>query len=223
LSGNSVNYTTNQKVSYNALIYRYTGLIGGTKLIILYVYTYTRMQVFSDLLSKYSENKEILHAVIQIMLIFYKIRPAVSIDSIKNTTITQLIPLVQSLKFFYIHRKDVRNKYSHLYVSSKPIPKNFLKSSKNFGKFLGYQCASNNISDKDIIKKGRIIYSIHEINNKIHLIADVCNYEDKKLFVKTLKHYVEFVEKSKDVLHVYNLKLKLEVVDEKTKAKTTIM
>ncbi len=87
---------------------------------------------------------------------------------------------------------------------------------------MGYKCASNDYADDDTIKKGRLLYRVYEVNYKIHLYTDICHYGYRKSLMNALKYYVDMIKKSKDILAAYNLKLKLEIYDEKTKVRTSI-
>lgn len=205
------------------------------------------MDNLKKLVSKYKKNKKILLICLQILLVYHRIRPGASIDGItnKNIVIDDILPLLKQLNLHYVYNtrnnhdlysektknemialgvnKSYFNKsISSLYISKKSIPKSFDESFEKFGKFLGYQCASNDFEDPDIIKEGRIVFTIQEVETKLMILADVCNNRSKKDFVEILKHYRLFLEKGNENLKNYGFKLSLTIKSEKTNTLVTI-
>lgn len=199
-----------------------------------------------NLSQKYIKNKSKIHIIIQIICVYHKLRSGAVEYAIKDTKFIEknILPLLDELKIFYIYKKDYKvyteneikklkeihpgltitseETQTDLFISNKKIPKNFNNSPKNLGKFLGYICASNNFADNDIIKEGRLTYYIIEEKTNSMLLADVCNFKNKKTLMKGINHYVKIIKRYKDILEKYNLKLKFQIWDEKTKIKTDI-
>ena len=192
-------------------------------------------KTLQSLYSKYSSHMTLKDLLVQIVLVYHKIRPGAIISKHMPITIIEkeIIPLLKELKLEYEYSKfmwpifteeELKNilnpkapkQYSSFVLSNKKIPDSYDDSDKQLGEFLGYRCASNEFRDQNIRKKGVMSFKLMQDKNpKLHVLVEICHKE--KMYNDVLGYYNNLIDSSKDLLSNYNIKLKLIVTEQKDK------
>ena len=173
-----------------------------------------------------SKNKKVIEFTLQILLVYYKIRPGANVGGIEDVKLlTKFIPILEELKLYYDLQKHqlspeekikvleiggtksfVESTWYSVNFSYKKIPKNYEKDDANLGKFLGFACPSNDFASPEAFKAGRISFNVKEMNTKDTIITEVYHKGCKKSLEKVKEHYKKLISKANSKLEIYGLK-----------------
>jgi hypothetical protein len=195
------------------------------------------------MLNLYPRDMLLKTIIINIILIYHKVRPGCAIEGITvnshktiNIINTSLLDVLKTLKLKYKTRynqfersetqiNELKQKFGSniklftpkptfsIFISSKTLPKTSY-TDKQWGRFLGYICSSNDFREQKYINEGRYSFSVIEKSSKQEILTEVCMKNQD--LVKTIKYYQDFIQKGNKVLLKFNIQLKVKIQNELT-------
>ena len=158
------------------------------------------MDTFYSIIRVNPRNKKLIRAFINTVLILNNVRPGATIENIQDKkTQTILLDILPKLNIVWSFENNSLN--IHKKVKYKDS-----MTTKQYGRFLGLSCATDNLYNDNFTKDPRYVFAVIEKSTKIMVLADVCSTKEKDL-VKSIRHYQDFINKGNKALSKFNMSL----------------
>lgn len=156
-----------------------------------------------EFIEKNEENEEIISSVINVLLVFYKIRSGALLQASKDSFIGKtIIKLINQYNLYYKVIEEPYGDqiyYSHKYFSLKDI-----KNYDNIGKFLGYDCG-NNDNDNEFDFNLNII----EDRSNIKIFSYNCKKNDSIKYV--IRNWKTKIAECNKIIKKYGMQISLSI------------
>lgn len=164
-------------------------------------------KIYLDKLEEFNEknyeNQEFIEAIVNIMLVFYKIRSGALLQASKDSFIGKtIIKLIKQYNLFYKVIEEPHGDqiyFSHNYFSSKDI-----SNYNKIGKFLGYNCGikdTSNEYDFDLI--------INEDRSNVKIFGYNCKKNDSIKYV--IKDWKTKITECNKIIKKYGMQISLSI------------
>lgn len=158
------------------------------------------MDKFYSIVQVKSSNKKLRRTFINTVLILNNVRPGATIENIQDKkTQTILLEILPKLNIVWSFQDNSLN------IHKKLKYKNSM-TTKQYGKFLGLSCATDNLYNDNFTKEPRYAFAVREKSTNIMVLADICSTKEKDL-VKAIKYYKDFITKGNQALSKFNMSL----------------
>ncbi len=173
------------------------------------------MDAIYSIIKANKHNKKLIRTFINTVLILNNVRPGATIENIQDKKTQKiLLELLPKLNIVWNFQHKSLNIHKKLkYKDSMTV--------KQYGKFLGLHCATDNLYNDNFSKVPRYAFRVIEKSTNILILADVCSTKEKDL-VKTIKHYQDFINKGNKALSPFNMSIYITIQNMDTKAIVTL-
>jgi hypothetical protein len=170
----------------------------------LYKIFLNKLEEFNE---KNYENQEFIEAIVNVMLVFYKIRLGALLQTSKDSFIGKTI--IKLIKQYNLYYKIIEEPHGdQIYFSHKYFSLKNISNYNNIGKFLGYNCGSND-NDNDNDNEFDFDLVINEDRSNIKIFSYNCKKNDSIKYV--IRDWKTKITKCNKIIKKYGMQISLSI------------